>query len=123
LTVALKKNGKLFNEESESKSFHSIILTLLGKCYLEIGSFEDSLELLKKAYEIQTQMYGDDSENSVQTLTLIANCQTKMKDYEAALESIIKVYNISEAKYGYKSEYTAFTFIETAKIHACQEDW
>jgi hypothetical protein len=68
-------------------------------------------------------MYGDDSENSVQTLTLIANCQTKMKDYEAALESIIKVYNISEAKYGYKSEYTAFTFIETAKIHACQEDW
>jgi hypothetical protein len=46
-----------------------------------------------------------------------------MKDYEPALESIIKVYNISEAKYGYKSEHTAYTFIETAKIHACQEDW
>lgn len=43
----------------------------------------------------------------------------KMKDYDAALESIIKVYGISEAKYGYKSEQTAFTFIETAKIHAC----
>jgi hypothetical protein len=47
----------------------------------------------------------------------------KMKDYEGALETIIKVYGISEAKYGYKSEQTAFTFIETAKIHACQEDW
>jgi len=65
LTVALKKNGKLFAEESDSKSFHSVILTLLGKCYLEIGSYEDSLELLRKAYEIQTQIYGDDSENSV----------------------------------------------------------
>jgi len=51
LTLALKKNGKLFNEESGSKSYNAIILTLLGKCYLEINSYEESLDLLKKAYE------------------------------------------------------------------------
>ena len=54
--MALKKNGKLFNEVKESKGFHAEVLCLLGKyifffkcffrCYLEIGSYEDSLELL-----------------------------------------------------------------------------
>lgn len=47
----------------------------------------------------------------------------KMKDYEAALENIQIVYQITEARYGYKSEQTAMTFIEQAKIYACQEDW
>lgn len=51
ITLALKKNAKLFNEEQESKTFNGIILTLLGKCYLEINSYEESLDLLKKAYE------------------------------------------------------------------------
>jgi hypothetical protein len=46
-----------------------------------------------------------------------------MKDYEIALEIMSKVYAISEAKYGHKSEQTALTYIETAKIHACLEDW
>lgn len=46
-----------------------------------------------------------------------------MKDYESADETIKKVYEITEAKYGYKSEQTAITFIETAKINACKEDW
>lgn len=31
LTIALKKNGKLFKEIKESPSYHSHILTLLGK--------------------------------------------------------------------------------------------
>lgn len=46
LTMALKKNGKLFAEIKDSKPYHAEILTLLGKCYLEISSFEDALELL-----------------------------------------------------------------------------
>jgi len=31
LTIALKKNGKLFKENKESTSYHTHILTLLGK--------------------------------------------------------------------------------------------
>lgn len=46
-----------------------------------------------------------------------------MKDYDSALETILKVYGITEVKFGYKSEQTAMTFIESAKIYACQEDW
>ena len=63
LTIALKKNGKLMvgEEDGENQSesqkrvsrvYHAKILTLLGKCYLEIGAFDDSLELLEKAIEV-----------------------------------------------------------------------
>ena len=52
LTMALKKNGKLFNAIKETKIYHAHILSLLGKCYLEIQSYDDSLDLLNKAYEI-----------------------------------------------------------------------
>jgi hypothetical protein len=50
--MALRKNGKLFNEIKDSKIYHAHILSLLGKCYLEIGSYDDSLDLLSKANEI-----------------------------------------------------------------------
>ncbi len=36
------------SEKQESRLYHAKILTLLGKCYLEIGANEDSLELLEK---------------------------------------------------------------------------
>jgi len=72
LTMALKKNGKLFNEIKQSKMYHAHILTLLGKCYLEIGSHEDALELLNKATDIQNTLYGEDDINAVNTLTLVA---------------------------------------------------
>ena len=57
LTIALKKNGKLFDikgKKYDTKTYHSHILTSLGKCYLEINSPKDALELLQKAREIQS---------------------------------------------------------------------
>ena len=54
----------------------------INRCYLEIGSYDDALDLLNKANEIQTQIYGEDDINSAPTLTLIANCYTKMKEYD-----------------------------------------
>mmetsp|Transcript_36986 Transcript_36986/g.51615 ORF Transcript_36986/g.51615 Transcript_36986/m.51615 type:complete len:81 (+) Transcript_36986:204-446(+) len=80
--MALRKNGKLFNEVKETKNYHAHILSLLGKCYLEIGSYDDALDLLNKAHEIQIQIYGDDDISTAPTLTLIANCYTKMKEYD-----------------------------------------
>ena len=32
--------------------YHAKILTLLGKCYLEIGAYDDSYELLEKAVDL-----------------------------------------------------------------------
>lgn len=44
----------------DTKVYHAHILTLLGRCYYEIGSYEDALELLNKAREIQA---GSSNEN------------------------------------------------------------
>ena len=38
LTIALKINGDLFNIDDYRKHYHSHILTLLGKCYVEINN-------------------------------------------------------------------------------------
>ena len=40
------------SQKRVSRVYHAKILTLLGKCYLEIGAFDDSLELLEKAIEV-----------------------------------------------------------------------
>lgn len=52
LTVALKMNGRLFQNVEEAKLYHSHILNLLGKSYYLIGSREDAMELLLKSLEI-----------------------------------------------------------------------
>lgn len=46
-----------------------------------------------------------------------------MKEYDQAIEYINKVWDLSEAKYGYKSESSAFTFVESAKIHALKNNF
>jgi tetratricopeptide (TPR) repeat protein len=59
LTIALKKNGKLFNESENAQENHIDILALLGKCYLELGNYEDALELLMKAYEMAKNIFEE----------------------------------------------------------------
>ena len=72
---------------------------------MEIGSYEDALgsiikrhwiikifvDLLRKAYDIQKSLEGEDSISCLPTLTLMANCYTKMKEYDVALEYIDNV--------------------------------
>ena len=48
LTLALKKNSKL-TELKDSKLYHSMLLTTLSKCYYEIASYDDALEVLSRA--------------------------------------------------------------------------
>lgn len=116
--MALKKNAKLFKDTKETKIQHAHILSLLGKCYLEIGSNDDALDLLNKAYELNVEIYTANDINNAPILTLLAKCYTQMKEYDQAHEWINKVWEISEDKYGYRSESSAMTFIESAKIHA-----
>lgn len=52
LTTALKLNGSLFSKLEQTKQFHSHILTLLGKCYMEAGNYKDALSLLDKSLKM-----------------------------------------------------------------------
>lgn len=52
MTIALKKNSK-FTEIKETKLYHSYMLTTLSRCYFEINSYDDALEVLTRAYDIQ----------------------------------------------------------------------
>jgi tetratricopeptide (TPR) repeat protein len=58
LTLALKKNSKL-TQIKETKLYHTYILRGLSKCYYEISSFEDALEVLSKAEDIQNTYYNE----------------------------------------------------------------
>ena len=59
LTLALKKNSKLAGTVKQTKLYHTCILRALSKCYYEISSFEDVLEVLSKAEDIQSTYYHD----------------------------------------------------------------
>lgn len=58
LTLALKKNSKI-NNISNSKLYHSMVLTTLSRCYYEIASYEDALEVLTRAEDIQIACNND----------------------------------------------------------------
>lgn len=61
LTLALKKNSKL-GDLKDSKLYHSHVLTTLSRCYYEISSYEDALEVLTRAEDIQTLCFNESNE-------------------------------------------------------------
>lgn len=72
LTTALKLNGSLFSKLEATKQFHSHILTLLGKCYMEAGNFKDALNLLDKSLRMNKQVLGDNHVSNANIYTVIA---------------------------------------------------
>jgi len=92
LTIALKKNGKLMvgeedtenhneHEKRISRVYHAKILTLLGKCYLEVPAYDDSLELLEKAIEVYKASEGDMDQLSTQErANLLKNIEVETID-------------------------------------------
>lgn len=63
------------------------MLTTLSRCYFEINSYEDALEVLNRAHEIQQNCISSDGViNNIETLELMSNCYLKQKKYEQALE-------------------------------------
>ena len=86
LTLALKKNSKLADFK-DSKLYHSMLLTTLSKCYYEISSYDDALEVLGRALEIQHSHYKEQGQSDrcyVETYRLTANCYLKTKNYKKA---------------------------------------
>lgn len=55
---------------------------------MEIGSYDDAIDLLNKSLEIQTSIYGENNPRSCEVLTKISQCYSKMKEYDSALNFI-----------------------------------
>jgi tetratricopeptide (TPR) repeat protein len=64
LTLSMKKNSKI-QEIKETKIYNSYILTTLSKCYYEISSYEDALEILNRAYDIQHCWHDENRDSSL----------------------------------------------------------
>jgi tetratricopeptide (TPR) repeat protein len=118
LTLALKKNSKLTHLQ-QTKLYHSVLLTSLSKCYFEIASYEDALEVLGRALEIQTVSYKELNEEgkvNVETLRLTACCHLKLKNPKKAHEYIKSALEYSRLAFGEKSIEVAKLKAETGKI-------
>jgi tetratricopeptide (TPR) repeat protein len=72
LTSALKLNGNLFQKHSETREYHTHILKLLGRCYMEAGNFKDALNLLDKSLTMNYQLEGQDHISNCDILLLIS---------------------------------------------------
>lgn len=118
LTVALKKNSKL-TEIKETKLYHSYMLTTLSRCYYEINSYEDALEVLNRAYDIQQNSSSNDGPiNNTETLQLISNCYLKLKNFKSALQFIEITLDLINKIAGENSKDYALTNVIKSKIHA-----
>lgn len=118
LTLSLKKNSKL-GEIKLTKLYHSHILTTLSKCYYEIASYEDALEVLNRAEDMQTAAFSEMNEGekcNVETIKLMACCHCKLKNYKKAHEYIQRALHFSTGQTGEKSKEVAKLKIERAKI-------
>ena len=49
---------------------------------MEMGSNDDALNLLQKAYELNVEVYSANDFNNTPILTLLAKCYTQMKEYD-----------------------------------------
>lgn len=125
VTIALKKNSKLFQVYPESEAYHQKILTLLGKGYMEMNNIDDALELLNKAYEKQQKELENKipAEDILQTLTCISQCHLRVKEFELALEFSDKLWNQADSIYGYRSKQCAMALVEQANIYAEKGDF
>ena len=77
LTTALKLNGSLFQKVEETKSYHSKILTLLGKCYMEAGNYKDALSLLEKSLKMNVEVLGGDHMSNASIFTVVSQVYAK----------------------------------------------
>lgn len=85
----------MFDSNENAQENHINILALLGKCYLELGNFEDALELLMKAYSMAVSIFEKADKRCAGILTLVSNCYSKMRNYEKALEYIKQVLTLT----------------------------
>jgi tetratricopeptide (TPR) repeat protein len=118
LTRALKLNANLLNEVEETKDYHTHLLTMLGRCYLEAGNYKDSRALLEKSLAMNKQVNGEDSLTSCPALQLLSKLGVKEKQFDSAFALLEKVTEIYEKTH---SDQIGFISAEMAKIARKQE--
>ena len=64
------------------------MMRVLGEVYYELGVHEEATELLERALEIQTGLYGPDQLETADTLLSLGVNQQTIGNYEAATDSI-----------------------------------
>ena len=91
LTAALKLNGSLFNQIEETKTFHTHILTLLGKrnicmLLLKAGEYEEALEECLELEELDRNLHGENSLQFAKNLKVIATISMMVNKREQATD-------------------------------------
>lgn len=123
LSNALKLNSTFIAKNEEAKEYHTHILTLLGRCYMEGGNIDDALELLEKSLHMNKSILGEDDYSNCSILTIIAQVYLKKKMYEEAIQQLTTVWEMSEAKFGLKSEQSAAALVELANAYDKKGDY
>ena len=94
-------------------------MTLLGKCYMEAGSYKDALSLLEKSLKMNVEVLGGDHMSNAQIFTVVSNVYTKQKEFEKALQQLKKVEQIYMSHSHdalLQHEHLGNTYIEMAKV-------
>lgn len=95
------------------------MLTTLSRCYFEISSYEDALEVLNRAHDIQQGCVSTDAPiDNVETLQLIAKCHLKLKDYKSALTYIENTLDLINKINGENSKEFALANVLRSKIYS-----
>ena len=117
LTNALKLNSTLLAKIEETKQYHSHILTLLGRCYMEGGNANDALKLLEKSLAMNKAILGEEDFSNCSIHSIMARVYIKKKMYKEAIQHLSTVWEFCEVKFGMKSKETARVFLELADAH------
>lgn len=122
LTTSLKLNGSLFSTFEETKQYHTHILTLLGRCYLEAGSVDDALGLLDKASKMNHALLGENHISNAPIFSALAKVYAKKKEYGKAIDNLTSVWELYESSFGMKHESISQVYCEMAQVYAKQKD-
>lgn len=90
MTTALKYNGELLTTVAETKSYHIHLLTMLGRCYLEAGSYKEAISLLEKGLEMSQHVQPDNVISQTSIIQLLAKAHISIKEIEKALELLMR---------------------------------
>jgi tetratricopeptide (TPR) repeat protein len=110
LTIASTKVSKM-GDIKETKIYNSYILTALARCYLSLDGYSHSLELLTRAYDIQSNNQNiKGSSLAEETLELLARVYLNMKMPKDAIRITDKLIDILKAQFSdYESIFNKLT--------------
>jgi len=121
-SIAKELNTGLFEDCEDSRPFHSFILMMLGKCYIEQQNYTQALEQLTKALQFNEQQMGIDHISNVNILTDLAFINTKKSNNENALGFYLRAIEIVEKSLGSECETLASLYLDIAKVFEALSD-